>query len=90
MEKRAATFDNAFPKFARARASARVVTEMFTDADGEEHPSYCVEVLVPRRCRAAAVFEDIDYIAPIWLNAVALLLFVWTVARPNAVGLFWR
>lgn len=81
VEKRAAVFDNTFPKFAGARASARVVTETFTDYDGETHPGYSVEVVIPLRCRAAGIFEDLDYTAPVWLNALALLLFVWPLAR---------
>lgn len=76
VEKHAAAFDNAFPKFARARAHAKVVTEMFTGPDGEEHPSHSVEVEVPVRCRVAALYEDLDYTAPVWLNTVALLLYV--------------
>lgn len=35
-------------------------------------------VVIPNRCRLAAAFEDIDYVAPIWLNAVAVLAFVWS------------
>ncbi len=65
VERRVAAFDNAFPKFAGARASAQVITEMFTDQDGEQRPSYSVEVVLPGRCRAAAIFEDFDYTSPI-------------------------
>jgi hypothetical protein len=83
MEKRAAAFDNAFPKFAGARSSAKVVHEISYNPDGDEYTSYNVEVIVPLRCRIAALFEDIDYTAPVWLNALALLLFVWTVAQLN-------
>jgi hypothetical protein len=76
MEKHARAFDNAFPKFAGARAYAQAVTERFPDDEGQ--PIYDVEIVVPRRCRIAAIFEDLDYTAPVWLNTLALLLFVWT------------
>lgn len=76
MEKRARAFDNAFPKFAGARAYAQVVTERFSDDEG--HPLCDVEIVVPLCCRIAAIFEDLDYTAPVWLNTLALLLFVWT------------
>ncbi len=82
IEKRAAAFDNAFPKFAGARASTQVVAYSSTDEDGEPRSSYCVDVVVPRRCRVAAIFEDIDYAAPVWLNALSLLFFVWSLVRP--------
>lgn len=77
MEKNAMAFDNAFPKFACARAGARIVTETFSDDDGQPIPSYHIEAVIPRRCRIAAIFEDLDYTAPVWLNAVAVLLFIW-------------
>lgn len=35
-------------------------------------------VAIPNRCRLAAAFEDIDYMAPIWLNAVAVSVFIWS------------
>jgi len=83
MEKRAGAFKNAFPKFAGARTSTRIVSDTFTSDDGEPHQSFSAEVVVPRRCRVAAVFEDVDYSAPVWLNALALLLFAWTLVHPN-------
>lgn len=77
MEVKAMAFDNAFPKFAGARAGARIVSKTFSDDDGLPNLGYCIEVIIPRRCRIAAIFEDLDYTAPVWLNAVALLLFIW-------------
>jgi hypothetical protein len=77
--RRAPAFDNAFPKFGRARASAKVINQEFTDSDGDERQHYCVEVTIPRRCRIAALLEDIDYTAPVWLNLAAILSFVWTI-----------
>jgi hypothetical protein len=32
---------------------------------------------IPRRCRISALFEDVDYSAPVWLNVLALLLYSW-------------
>ncbi|MBI1817164.1 MAG: hypothetical protein HYR72_19510 [Deltaproteobacteria bacterium] len=80
VRKRAMAFDNVFPKFACKRASARVVGETFLDDEGETHQNYCVEVIVPLRCRAAAIFEDLDYTAPAWVSACAFLLFLRTLA----------
>ena len=36
-----------------------------------------LHVLLPNRCRLAAVFEDLDYLAPIWLNVLAVIAFAW-------------
>jgi hypothetical protein len=80
MEKRAATFNDAFPKLFRLRASARVVANTSIGLGREECRSYCAEVVIPRSCRVAAIFEDLDYTAPIWLNLLALLFFVWVLA----------
>ncbi|WP_419657518.1 hypothetical protein [Desulfosarcina variabilis] len=77
MEKKAMAFDNAFPKFAGARAIARTVSEQSSDEDGITRNFHCIEVIIPRRCRIAAIFEDLDYTAPVWLNAAALILFIW-------------
>ncbi|MBI2492473.1 MAG: hypothetical protein HYV94_10310 [Candidatus Rokubacteria bacterium] len=83
MEQRAAAFDNAFPKFVGGRASAKLTQDTSHNDDGEEYQTYSVDVIIPRRCRVAAIFEDVDYAAPSWLNATALLLFVWKLARPG-------
>lgn len=34
-----------------------------------------LHVLIPNRCRLAAVFEDLDYFAPIWVNVLAVIAF---------------
>lgn len=81
IEKRAAGFDNVFPKAFRARVSARVLTDTSINSDGEEERSYCVEVVLPRRCWVAATLEDVDYTAPVWLNLLALLFFAWNLPR---------
>lgn len=79
VEKRATDLkNNAFPKVARARVSVKVVRLELPDEDGEEHTFYALDVIVPRICRVAALFEDVDYTAPVWLSALALLFFCWT------------
>ena len=57
MERRAATFDSAFPKLFGARASAKLAHETSQNDEGEEYQTYSVDVIVPRRCRVAAIFE---------------------------------
>lgn len=36
-----------------------------------------LHVVIPKRCRLAAVIEDIDYLAPVWLSALSVLVFAW-------------
>ncbi len=74
-------FQNAFPKFARARTSARVVNEPFTDDEGDQHVSFAAKIVIPRRCRVAALFEDLDYTSPVWLNLLGLCFYVWSLWR---------
>lgn len=46
------------------------------------NPTYMLECLiVPRRIRFVTALEQIDYLAPIWVNAVALLLWGWRVVH---------
>jgi hypothetical protein len=70
-----AKFPEAFPKFARARASAEVVSEQFCDEDGKISMAYAAKVIIPIRCRIAAIFQDIDFSSPIWLNIISLAIF---------------
>jgi hypothetical protein len=72
ISERASAFRLAFPKWARARISAEIVPDQNDDA------TYSIEVVIPIRCRVAAIFEDIDYAAPVWLNICALLFFLWS------------
>jgi len=81
VEKLAAAFENAFPKFAGARASAKLVHFVSYDENGDEYTTYNVDIIVPLRCRVWALFEDIDYTAPVWLNAFALMFFVWSLTK---------
>ena len=68
-------FPNAFPKFARARASATLVSDQNCNEDGDVYRTYAARVIIPVRCRLAAIFQDIDYSLPIWLNCIALIVF---------------
>ena len=79
VERRAAAFDNAFPKFLWGHASATIVGEPSYDDQGEEYMTYNVDVAIPIRCRVAALFEDLDYSAPVWMNLFAL----WIYLRPH-------
>ena len=86
MQQRVAEFGNAFPKFAGGRASAMLVaTEEYDPerTDSKEYALYSANVTIPRRCRLAAILEDIDYTSPVWVNAVALLVFGWKLVRPE-------
>jgi hypothetical protein len=76
VEKRAAAFDNAFPKFLWGHASATIVGEQSFDDQGEEYMTYNMDVVIPIRCRAAALLEDLDYSAPVWMNLFALWLYI--------------
>jgi len=58
---------DAFPKYRNARASI----------DNSAVPGREALLTIPFRCRTSALFEDLDYSAPVWLNAFALLLYEW-------------
>ena len=75
VEKRAAAFDNAFPKFLWGRASATVLSRRGYNDQDEEYTTYNIDVVIPIRCRAAALFEDLDYSAPVWVSLLALVLY---------------
>jgi hypothetical protein len=75
VESYVANFPEAFPKFARARASAQVISEQFCEEDGKISTAYAAKVVIPIRCRIAAIFQDIDFSSPIWLNIIALAIF---------------
>jgi hypothetical protein len=71
-----ANFPEAFPKFARARPLMKIEGSQSCTEDGD--PSdimYSAEVVIPIRCRVAAIIQDVDYSSPIWLNLVALAIF---------------
>jgi hypothetical protein len=72
----ATQYREAFPKFASARVSARPRGDVFTDEGGDPQHYFHVEMVVPLRCRMTALFQDLDYTSPVWLNLVALAFSV--------------
>jgi hypothetical protein len=82
-DKIVADFESAFPKFAGARVRATKKGEDSVDDDGKVYRTFSADAVVPRRCRIAAIFEDIDYTSPVWVNAIALLVFGWKLVRPG-------
>jgi hypothetical protein len=70
-------FPNVFPKCAGARASARLTYKPGHDEDGEPTGTmfYGATVSIPIWCRLAAIFQDIDYSSPIWLNLISLAIY---------------
>ena len=86
MQARASAFDNAFPKFIGGRASARVVQDWVTEDDGEQHSAFTIAATIPVSCRISAIFEDIDYTSPVWLNGLALTLYFNCWSRETALS----
>ena len=71
-----ASFPEAFPKFARGRPSLKIRgRESFTEDGEPDGMRYSADVIIPIRCRVAAIIQDIDYSSPIWLNLLALSIF---------------
>jgi hypothetical protein len=64
-------FQNLFPKFAQAKVSVKGLPER---SNSEESTSYIwtLKMVIPIRCKLAAMFQDIDFSSPVWLNLVAL------------------
>ncbi|MCK9392168.1 MAG: hypothetical protein M0Q01_11460 [Syntrophales bacterium] len=65
---------NTFPKIGSVIPTGKVKGYHITDEDGDDHISYEAQVTIPSACRIAALLQDLDYAAPIWLNAAALVL----------------
>ena len=72
-------FPMVFPKFAMAEPSMKIESsEAATETkEGEYYTEtvYDVQVVIPIRCRLAAMIQDIDYSSPIWLNLVSLIIY---------------
>lgn len=81
VERQAAEIPNSFPKFAGARVSVTVVSDTVADEAGDPLPSHAVELEIPVRCRLAALFQDLDYTAPVWVPLLALLFFAAQITR---------
>lgn len=63
---------NAFPIVGKFRVSGKVEGYPTSDEDGEPGYAFYAEITIPRLSKFAALIQDIDYLAPIWLNFVAL------------------
>jgi hypothetical protein len=73
-------FPEIFPKFARARPSMRIkVDELIDEREEFVNIIYDVVITIPVRCRLAALFQDIDYSSPIWLNLSSLAIFFYQI-----------
>jgi hypothetical protein len=71
------SFPDAFPKFAGASPFLQLQREQAQTTQGESVTTYSGKVVIPARCRFAAIVQDIDYSLPICLNLIALCIFVW-------------
>jgi hypothetical protein len=63
---------SSFPKFWNIRVIGKINTRYYNNEDGEAYANFDAEIRIPIACRLTALFQDIDYTAPIWLNLVAL------------------
>ncbi|MEN6488184.1 MAG: hypothetical protein ABFD66_04765 [Smithella sp.] len=75
-EKYVSDFPDAFPKVAGARPSMKIKSSEFIGEDGDNYISYDVNIVIPALCIHAAIFQDIDYSSPIWLNLASLIIFI--------------
>ncbi len=77
MPAEAVQFQNELEEFFPAFAGARVMTRW--NYESPEPPMQVrLLVVIPNRCRLAALIEDIDSSAPVWFNVLALAIFVWS------------
>jgi len=67
---------SAFPKVWRSIPSGTIEQHWGIDDNDEPYFVYNAEVTIPFASRAAALLQDLDYSAPVWLNVVALGLSV--------------
>jgi hypothetical protein len=75
-----ASFPEACPKFARARPSLKIQgSESFTEDGEPDGVMYTAKVVIPIRCRIAAIIQDIDYSSPIWLNSISIAAFFYRI-----------
>lgn len=78
VEEYVANFPTAFPKFARARVTAEIISSQSHTEDGEPITTYAAKIVIPRGCRISALFQDIDYATPVWLNISSLVVLFFT------------
>ena len=67
----------AFPKFAGKKVSTKIMPyQGYDEEKNKEYIYYNLNLVIPRWCKIAAIIQDIDYLSPIWLNVVALVLAI--------------
>lgn len=71
------SFPEAFPKFGGASPSLQLQQEQAQTTQGKSVTTYSAKVVIPKRCRFAAIVQDIDYSLPVWLNLISLCIFFW-------------
>ena len=64
----------AFPKLGRRIPEGKIEAHRIVGEDGEPYTVWGADISIPVACRLAAIFQDIDYTAPIWANVVALAI----------------
>lgn len=70
-------FPDIFPKFARKRVSVKLSISTSFNEDGDPYATYRAKIVIPRRCRVAAIFQDFDYASPILINIFAISAFIY-------------
>ncbi len=63
---------DAFPKVGRKKPTGTLNAHRDLDEEGEEYVSWGADFTIPTTCRLAAILQDIDYAAPVWMNLLAL------------------
>ena len=80
-------FPQIFPRFAGGKPSMNIISFPVATqppkGEAYEATAYEVKVLIPIRCKAAALIQDFDYSASVWLNLGALALFFLRLKIPN-------
>lgn len=65
---------SSFPKILNKTCSYQIKSEDFMLPDGEDCTNYHAVIEIPVVCRIAALFQDLDYVSPIWLNLFAVFM----------------
>lgn len=63
-----------FPKTGRKRAVGKIKSHQVVDDNEKIYTVFFAEIEIPLVCRFAAIAQDLDYIAPIWANLIALTM----------------
>lgn len=62
----------AFPMLWGKRTEGKIERHRLYDDEGDERDCWEAQISIPVICRIAASVQDIDYMAPIWANVIAL------------------